>query len=554
MNQEQYSAAKDIVLDLLGWAVPPEYLVDCGLSREIVYYVFSELNLRLPQNLDVKGLVPYPPAPEMLDLVLLHTRQSSSMPPPPARSEIEGTWLLPGHPSLPPKPPLIPSPTSAAGSDPEPVQRSGAPPASPTIPTPSSSRLSPETPLTSNPGSLHDMERQRRQELRARKAVQASRKPKQSLTGSSDASSLSSAPLEQQDSKDQDVEMASVVRTETVEDFLKSIGPVPDADEPKGKSSTPDAQHQQPSVDGMEVDEIPGLGGGPQLSHQSSLASLDSTSHADLNGQSATYADHVVTSPDSTSQSQSQYQNEHPPSSSDSQSTTFEQASSYGAGSGERFGQNHALQRRGIKRPVAADFVDFEPGPRHGSSSSSNGYTNGGVAHPNHQTRRKTAGGSFASVSGMRRCVIDVSDSEGEGEGEGEDFLMGEQGEYEREQWVNRSRHTSPVPGRYAATPIGAGISGWATPPYLSTSAGSLSAGPASGRMSPAALMEKELEIRKMRELIAVREQSRLKKLAVVCWINLVFIFHSDNVPCIDVEANVQCPRCEHILVIRPCP
>ena len=56
MNQEQYDTAKDIVLDLLGWGVPPEYLVDCGLSREIVFYVFLELNLRLPANLDVSGL------------------------------------------------------------------------------------------------------------------------------------------------------------------------------------------------------------------------------------------------------------------------------------------------------------------------------------------------------------------------------------------------------------------------------------------------------------------------------------------------------------------
>lgn len=63
MTQAQYDAAKDIVLDLLGWGVPPDYLVSCGVSREIMFYVFTELNLRLPPNFDASGITPYPPVP-----------------------------------------------------------------------------------------------------------------------------------------------------------------------------------------------------------------------------------------------------------------------------------------------------------------------------------------------------------------------------------------------------------------------------------------------------------------------------------------------------------
>ncbi|EIM87991.1 uncharacterized protein STEHIDRAFT_155350 [Stereum hirsutum FP-91666 SS1] len=61
MNQHEFAAAKEAVLDLLGWGVPSEYLVDCGLSRQLLYYVFTELNLHLPTNLDLTGIISYPP-------------------------------------------------------------------------------------------------------------------------------------------------------------------------------------------------------------------------------------------------------------------------------------------------------------------------------------------------------------------------------------------------------------------------------------------------------------------------------------------------------------
>ncbi|EPQ51151.1 hypothetical protein GLOTRDRAFT_141255 [Gloeophyllum trabeum ATCC 11539] len=53
VNAADLERAKTLVLDLLGWGVPPEYLVDAGVSGQVIYRVFTELNLRLPKNLAV---------------------------------------------------------------------------------------------------------------------------------------------------------------------------------------------------------------------------------------------------------------------------------------------------------------------------------------------------------------------------------------------------------------------------------------------------------------------------------------------------------------------
>lgn len=42
--------AKDIVLDLLGWGVPPQYLLDRGVSPQLVHRIFTDLQLQLPQG------------------------------------------------------------------------------------------------------------------------------------------------------------------------------------------------------------------------------------------------------------------------------------------------------------------------------------------------------------------------------------------------------------------------------------------------------------------------------------------------------------------------
>ncbi|KAG6819361.1 hypothetical protein H0H93_012544 [Arthromyces matolae] len=55
---EELEMAKDDVLDLLGWGVPPEYLVECGISSPVIYRIFTDLHLRLPSNLSMPYVRP----------------------------------------------------------------------------------------------------------------------------------------------------------------------------------------------------------------------------------------------------------------------------------------------------------------------------------------------------------------------------------------------------------------------------------------------------------------------------------------------------------------
>ncbi|KAL5524412.1 hypothetical protein ACEPAF_9552 [Sanghuangporus sanghuang] len=48
MSDEQLHHAKVLILDLLGWGVPPEYLLQRGVSHALLYTVFTDLRLRLP--------------------------------------------------------------------------------------------------------------------------------------------------------------------------------------------------------------------------------------------------------------------------------------------------------------------------------------------------------------------------------------------------------------------------------------------------------------------------------------------------------------------------
>ncbi|KAF9552104.1 hypothetical protein CPC08DRAFT_303893 [Agrocybe pediades] len=50
---DDLAAAKKIVLDLLGWGVKAEDLVSSGVSPEAIYRIFTDLNLRLPGNLQL---------------------------------------------------------------------------------------------------------------------------------------------------------------------------------------------------------------------------------------------------------------------------------------------------------------------------------------------------------------------------------------------------------------------------------------------------------------------------------------------------------------------
>jgi hypothetical protein len=53
---------KNLVLDLLGWGVSPEYLVKAGVSAGVSYRVFTDPNFRLPTNLVLPSTRPLTPS------------------------------------------------------------------------------------------------------------------------------------------------------------------------------------------------------------------------------------------------------------------------------------------------------------------------------------------------------------------------------------------------------------------------------------------------------------------------------------------------------------
>ena len=355
VTQDQYDTAKDIILDLLGWGVPPGYLVDCGLSREIVFYVFSELNLRLPDGFETHDLVPYNPSTVRM-LVRI-----------PAFSQSERS--------------STPTPRS-------PPKMAGSPDVS----------------------MLHDMERQRRQELLARKANHASRKDKGPL----------SEPSGDYPPDFRNGDMEAPVSTETVDDFLKTI-------------ESGDEHNTQQNDGPMEVDKSE-------------------------RGRQEMDVDHDAATEPPTSASI-------PPTSVESESQTFDQTSRRSSSSGDVSVSSMNGQKRGTKRPVAADFVDSDHSPR-----KMNGH-----AHP--AMKRKT--GSFASLSTNRRCVIELSDDEGADEARS-----------------RGDRYESPVVA--PSVPVGE---------YHTHSVGPASATSTPRMMSPGALAEKERQIEEMRQMIAQREK-----------------------------------------------
>ncbi|KAG6849930.1 hypothetical protein H0H93_003459 [Arthromyces matolae] len=453
MNQEQYDQAKDIVLDLLGWGVDPEYLVDCGVTREVVYYVFTELNLRLPRNLDTTGLVPFTPE-DALEL-----RKAVLMPPPPPPVQTR-------RPSQ--------EPSVASSSSIPPVYTPSPPPdASPArkVATPSRSM---ELPKTLSSSELHDMEQQRRQELMARKAAIASKKLKRtpsSVTSSPSSSTTVSASSNSKQDPDK--------KADSVDDFLKTIGSSSTSDT---TSRDNNAALRQPLVDEMDVDEIPGLSGSkPYKATTTSALVISSAPSHSIIPRSPTESSNTPLSP-----------NHPPPSSTESIATTFSSQSTETATSTSssvpepHLPEGPALQRRSFRRPVASDFVDFDPESRPPSHPSSRN----GFRPPSGPLRRRGTG--FASVSSQPRCIIDVSDSEGEGDG---DIAM-------RDIEIPVRGYASPLPikpfPQYLTT------NGWETPP-TTTSTPTLAT--PTGTMSPAALLAKENEIQRMREMIAEKER-----------------------------------------------
>lgn len=457
MTQAQYDIAKDIILDLLGWGVPPEYLVSCGLSREIVYYVFLELNLRLPSNLDTTGLLPpIPPSytfasPEPMSPAL---RVRNAPRPRVSHSPRRSTGDL--HPSLPQKPP---APQGA--TDVTPLSATAAP----FVPSATLAAVPMQLSDEATPPSLIDMEQQRRQELLARKAVLASRR-KQMTSSNTTPPSIPVPVTTPVKEVVKEVEKTPVVTT-TVDDFLNSIGPVNGdaAKESSSIASSDDQMDVDDQIPGLSSNEAPPEAEQPRLSEPPSVI-LE-----------AGPANSVPFPPPSESEGSTR-------------SASVETGAVAAAEKSESSGSSTPrLQsvgpRRATKRPVAADFVDMEPG-----SSRPHPYHHAHQAHhaaSNHTHPRRRLQ-TFAGLTHTRRIVIDLSDSESDAD-----------------EAANGQRSVFSHPSR---PPTRLGVS--ASLPIMGT--------PSSpgGTATPSALLEKEQEIKKMRELIAQRERARLHKLSAV--------------------------------------
>ncbi|KAG2033786.1 hypothetical protein BDR03DRAFT_1014052 [Suillus americanus] len=483
MTEDQYNTAKDIILDLLGWGVPPEYLVDCGLSRHVVFYVFTEFNLRMPTNLDTSGLIPYP-TPEML----------SSIPASPSQSIRSSSSAMPPPPTIPYKELTSPVAVASDHSRGRLATRLGLHISSGGEPT--DVKVEPTSPSaadSSSSHSLHMIEQQRRQELLARKAVFASRRAKQS-----DSPGGSS-------SRDRDVEMSYVAPTETVEDFLKSIPAVDSETAENGSNSPPLRPARYSSPENMEVDQE-FLGLVTPQSTSSAEPSAFYSADSDMSGVGGTISP-VTDAPPLSGNSTAPSSDTYSGASSSTAPADYSNSTTPILASATTGYDINGLQRRGTKRPVAADFVDFDHGPGTSRASSGNGYSSNGYTHPN-LLRRNT--GSFAGVSGMRRCVIELSDSEDDGDGEG----TGDTGPHDGPSSYSPMVFARPPRFSGNGTPISsnsfANGEGRSTPLNLH-----LSNSNASG-MSPAALVEKEEEIKRMRQMIAQREELRQKKLAAM--------------------------------------
>jgi hypothetical protein len=57
----ELSEAKVLILDLLGWGLSPENLVEAGISKHCLVPCLRELKLRLPTNIDLSDVVLYDP-------------------------------------------------------------------------------------------------------------------------------------------------------------------------------------------------------------------------------------------------------------------------------------------------------------------------------------------------------------------------------------------------------------------------------------------------------------------------------------------------------------
>jgi hypothetical protein len=296
--------------------------------------------------------------------------------------------------------------------------------------------------LALSESTLSAIERQRKQELLARKAVQASRKRKEpvSLAATEASTSPSTASI------GADASAQPSASAVSVDDFLNSIGPpLSDAASPECDPGATEASGfvKVSSPEPMSIDEIiPGFGRrntfseydtlGPPLDRMSMPPSgedLFVPRSASASERSPSVEQDKDRISSSTHKALHAAEDVTTPSRSDG--TPGPHVARDGELDSRRSSSTPQptapIPRRGTKRPVAADFDSgplpkiYNPPvpPRTGSSAGGFSYGNG--YHPNAHVRRKmngAAAGGFASLNSARRCVIDVSDSEDDTSGD----------------------------------------------------------------------------------------------------------------------------------------
>ena len=117
MRFEEYEEAKGLILDLLGFGMTPEDLIDTNVSKRLIVYCMREMNLRIPFNVDLSDIVPYEPpsvmplrseaspSPEAMEPSPTDTQTQPGQPPPPSTLPPP----IPAH-EVPPRPPDVVKP------------------------------------------------------------------------------------------------------------------------------------------------------------------------------------------------------------------------------------------------------------------------------------------------------------------------------------------------------------------------------------------------------------------------------------------------------------
>lgn len=369
VSQGQYDTVKELILEVLGWGVPPDYLVKCGISREVVYYTFLDLKLQLPENVSTSDL---PPLEELVARASAFVSNRSQ------------------------------SPAMQHATRPRSTSRTGVEsPAPADVPrTTLSPSAQPFVPVNLANSDLLDMEQQRRQQLLARKVAQASRKVKHATS----PESISHQHSETVVASRVDHSLSAPPHV-AVDDFLNSIEPAKDISR-EGSRAPVDL------IDGHDAMDVDGP---PGLSVVSVALPVSDQGGANL----ARFPTQEVTSTSATTSSTRALRSS-PSTLHRTDTITSSSSSSSGSATPPVGSGRSANLRRGTKRPVAADFVDMEPDSSH-ATKERNGlppqsYHHHHPHHHHHGHKKKPA--SFAVVSSKpRRMVIDLTDSEGEEDG-----------------------------------------------------------------------------------------------------------------------------------------